>query len=369
MTELLDEVTALARELVSIDSRSFISNVAVAECVESALPGFEIERIDYTDPAGVAKRALVAHRGGTGGIGLSGHMDTVPDTGWTDDPWAARVADGVLHGLGAVDMKGPLAAAIVAARGLPASVPVTLLVTADEETTKEGARRIAGQSQLARQAALRGIVLVEPSALMPVRGHRVHIEFTATAAGRQAHSSTGRGANANWALIPFLAEMRSLYQRLRDDPAFHDAAYDPPFSDFNLTIDNHGTALNVTVPKATARIKFRYSRGLDPEPVVAEVQSAAARTGVALHIKREGTPPELPVDNPLVRMAVSIAGHPARTVPYGTDASELQALAPCVILGPGDMHYAHQPDEHVVLGDLAAAVPLLRRFATEAAAR
>ena len=40
-------------------------------------------------------------------------MDTVPDTGWQDDPWSARIdADGMLHGLGSTDMKGPVAAAI-----------------------------------------------------------------------------------------------------------------------------------------------------------------------------------------------------------------------------------------------------------------
>ena len=119
-----NDVVSLARDLVSLDSRSFVSNLAVADRVEAALSGFDIERIDYTDDAGVAKRALVAHRGPTGGIALSGHMDTVPDTGWQEDPWSARLGpDGILHGLGSTDMKGPVAAAIVAARALPESVP------------------------------------------------------------------------------------------------------------------------------------------------------------------------------------------------------------------------------------------------------
>ena len=115
-----NDVVSLARELVSLDSRSFVSNLPVADRVEAALAGFDIERIDYTDDAGVAKRALVAHRGPTGGIALSGHMDTVPDTGWQEDPWSARLGtDGILHGLGSTDMKGPVAATIVAARALP----------------------------------------------------------------------------------------------------------------------------------------------------------------------------------------------------------------------------------------------------------
>lgn len=131
---------ALARDLVALDSRSNLSNLALAERIEAELGGFELERLDFTDATGVAKRALVAHRGPPGGLALSGHMDTVPATGWVDDPWSGRVADGVLHGLGSADMKGPLAAAILAARTLPPDVPVTLLVTTDEETTKEGAR-------------------------------------------------------------------------------------------------------------------------------------------------------------------------------------------------------------------------------------
>ena len=132
MPDDADAVLRLAADLVAIDSRSAISNIPVADRIEAELTGFEIERVDYTDANGVAKRALVAHRGPPGGYALSGHMDTVPETSWTDPPWTPRVADGLLHGLGAVDMKGQVAACIVAACGMPADVPVTLLLTTDE---------------------------------------------------------------------------------------------------------------------------------------------------------------------------------------------------------------------------------------------
>ena len=249
-----------------------------------------------------------------------------------------------------------------AARGLPAHVPATLLLTADEETSKQGARIIAAQSKLAASLGLQGIVVAEPTALAPVRGHRSHIEYTAIARGVQAHSSTGKGLNANWALIPFMAEMKAIYEKLRFDPAYHDAAYDPPFSDFNMVIDNHGTAVNVTVAQATVRIKFRRSRRIDVSGIEAAVRAAADRAGVELTERREGTPPELPVDHPLIRLAEGITGKPAATAPYGTDASELQDIAPCVILGPGTIATAHTPRECVALADLAAAVPIFRRI-------
>ncbi len=363
---LPEAAAQLAAELVRIDSRSTVSNLAMADRVEQALDGFEIERLDYLDANLVPKRALVAHRGGTGGLAFSGHMDTVPDTGWSEDPWSGRIADGFLHGLGSTDMKGPLAACIVAARSLPAGVPVTLLVTTDEETTKAGARIIAARSALARRAAPAAILVAEPTRLRPVRGHRAHIAFTAVATGIQAHSSTGQGRNANWDLVEFLAGMKAIHHRLRTDLALQDPSYDPPFSDFNLVIDNHGAAVNVTVPVATVRIKFRYSAAVDPAPVVAAVRAAAAASGLALAEAREGNPPDLPAAHPLIGLCARATNQNPITAPYGTDASELQALAPCVVLGPGDIAEAHRPQEKLRLSDLEAAIPLFQRLAKEA---
>ena len=355
-------VARLTAELVAIDSRSSVSNLPVADRIEAELTGFEVERLDYRDANGVAKRALVAHRGPPGGYALSGHMDTVPETGWQEDPWTPRLdAEGILHGLGSVDMKGAVAACILAARSVPDGVPATLLITTDEETTKAGARAVAA-SGLARSLGLQGIMVTEPTGLIPVRGHRSSVNILARAHGLQAHSSTGIGRNANWALIPFLAEMKAIHDRLVADPALYDAAYDPPFTDFNLVLDNHGTAVNVTAALATCRIKFRASRSLDRAPILDQVRAAADRAGIELTIAAEGTPPELPADHPLIALASRFAGAAPRTAAFGTDASELQALAPCVILGPGGIETAHTPHECVAVAALEAAVPLLARF-------
>ena len=366
---MTDDVAALASALVAIDSRSFVSNLPIADRVEAELTGFDIERLDYVDAAGVAKRAIVAHKGrGTGGLALSGHMDTVPSTGWQDDPWSGRIADGMLHGLGSTDMKGPVACCILAARAVPDSVPVTLLLTTDEETTKGGARVIVERSELAQRAKPATILVAEPTRMIPVRGHRAHVGFTAVATGVQAHSSTGKGHNANWDLVEFLAEMKAIHAKLRHDPALQDPAYDPVFSDFNLVIDNHGTAVNVTVPTATVQVKFRYSARIDPAPIVDAVRQAAACAGLALTEAREGSPPELPADHPYVRLVVDQLGAAAKTAPYGTDASVLQAIAPCIVLGPGDIGHAHKPAEAVALAELSAAIPVFAALAERVAA-
>jgi acetylornithine deacetylase len=163
-------------------------------------------------------------------------------------------------------------------------------------------------------------------------------------------------------------EMRAIYERLRKDITLHDPAYDPPFSDFNLVLDNHGTATNVTVPKATAHIKFRYSAKVDPAPIVELVRAAARRHRLALSEACEGDPPELPETHPFVRLCSTLTRAPPGVAPYGTDASELQILAPCVVIGPGDIAQAHTPNESVSIAELSAAVPTLMQLASKCSA-
>jgi acetylornithine deacetylase/succinyl-diaminopimelate desuccinylase-like protein len=106
---------------------------------------------------------------------------------------------------------------------------------------------------------------------------------------------------------------------------------------------------------------------MDAGLVVSLVRDAAARAGLTLEEAREGTPPELACDHPLIAQAVALSGKPARTVPFGTDASVLQEIAPCVVIGPGDIADAHKPTEKVVLADLADGMELFRRMALAAA--
>jgi len=101
---------------------------------------------------------------------------------------------------------------------------------------------------------------------------------------------------------------------------------------------------------------------VDPQPILDAVRGAARRAGLNLTESREGAPPELALDHPLVALAVRHTNQPATTAPYGTDASELQGLAPCVVLGPGSIATAHTPHECVALADLEAACELFGRI-------
>ena len=120
------DVVELTKELVAIESETQHSNRAVSERIEAVMRqiGFDVERIVYIDfkddERGVEKVCLVGRLGpdgdaaDTGGLGFFGHSDTVPGgDGWS--PYAPFEQDGRLVGRGTCDMKGALAAMLVAA--------------------------------------------------------------------------------------------------------------------------------------------------------------------------------------------------------------------------------------------------------------
>ncbi|WP_417280383.1 M20/M25/M40 family metallo-hydrolase [Celeribacter sp.] len=371
MGEASKDLLRLARNLIAFDSRSAVSNREIADFLQSELIGFEIERLDFTDAAGVAKSSLVARRGkgGQGGLAFSGHMDTVPPAGWNRDPFAARVEGERLYGLGSADMKGPIAAFITAARDLPEDVPVMLLLSCDEETTKAGARHIVAESHVLKAQNPDLILVAEPTELTCVRGHRVDIQFIAETVGIQAHSSLPHGRNANLDLIPFLADMRALHLKLRTERASQDVAYTPPWCDLSIVVNNHGAAPNITVGKATCHMKFRYSKAIDPAWVVEAVERSAKAHGVTLEVRPEGHAPELAADHIYVRELEKLSGKPARVAGFGSDASQFSAVAPCLLFGPGSMAQAHQPDEFISLFALQDSVSLYRQLASRFATR
>jgi acetylornithine deacetylase len=361
----MSDVLTLARELVSIDSRSFVSTRPICERLTDALKGWEIEAIDYVDSDGIEKRNLVARRGHGRGVAFAGHMDTVPDAGWKRDPFAPDVEDGILYGLGTTDMKGAVAASIVALAALPSDQPAMMLLTADEESTKRGVREMVARSELLRASPPKAIIIGEPTCMQPIRGHRVDVQFVAHARGVQAHSSLAQGRNANIALIPFLADMRELYLKLRSDASLQDAAYDPTWCDLNIIVDNYGTSPNTTVGQATCRMKMRYSKAIDPAPIVEAVKRSAERHGLELDIRPEASPPELAPAHPLVSLVERIGGRAAGVAAFGTEASEFKKVAPPLIIGPGYIDHAHKPSEHLRVADLERALDLFSTLALE----
>ncbi len=356
------DVVDITSRLIGLDSQSHVSNVAVADYVAGLVGpvATRLERIEYTDGDGVNKVSLVAQFGeGEGGLALSSHMDTVPGIGWSEDPFQARVEGDRLYGLGACDMKGPLAATLVAALSYAGrgSKPLTLLLSADEETDTEGALRIVRESKILADVRPEVCVIGEPTDLKVANAHKAAITFRATAVGRAAHSSTGQGINANVAMIPFAHYMWGLYHELRENEDYWDPHFAPPYPDWNIVIHNFDTAPNVTVPKSQVTVNFRYTPKLDPAPIIRRVEESARINGVDLTYWSSGDPLFIPADSPLVVLALGLAGETEPiSVPYRTDACVLAEAVPCVVYGAGSHRQAHNVDEWVSVTQLHRSV-------------
>jgi acetylornithine deacetylase len=367
-----------AQRLVEFDSVSRKSNVPVTEFVQKTLEtlGFETERIDFPDERGVPKACVVGRKGppaGSGSPGLAyfGHTDVVPADPWNfpeHGPFTPTVKEGRLYGRGSCDMKGSVACMLAAAsqtEGLALQGPVFITCTADEEVGYGGAREVASRSTFFREMVARQTpgIIGEPTRLEVVHAHKGTYGFIATSRGRAAHSSTNRGLNANLAMIPFLVEMKAIHDELEADPKWHDPAFDPPTMSWNIGINDHTGAVNITPPQSVCTVYFRPMPGQDAEGLLTRAHKEAERCGLEFRLAPGG--PSLYVDpqSPYVQTVLALAGRDAaRTVPYGTDGVMLGDLKNLVVLGPGDIAQAHTHDEWISLEQLDLGTSLYARM-------
>jgi acetylornithine deacetylase/succinyl-diaminopimelate desuccinylase-like protein len=112
-------------------------------------------------------------------------------------------------------------------------------------------------------------------------------------------------------------------------------------------------------------MKLRYSKSIDPAPIVDAVKHSAQRNGLELEIRPEASPPELPPGHPLVSLVERIAGSAAGVAALGTEASEYKKVAPPLIIGPGYIDHSHKPSEHIRVADLERALDLFSALALE----
>lgn len=361
MNEL--NVLSLAKTLVNIQSVSAQSNVEISDYIESWLTsvGFTIERLEYKDKNGVLKANLVAKLGhGTGGMAFCSHSDTVPGEGW--DAFSAVVKDGRLYGRGSCDMKGPLAATMVAAARIDASKlrqPLYIVVTADEEIGLDGAKYLAQHSALLRASRPQYGIIAEPTRLVPVYGHKGYARIFVTAHGKAAHTSTGQGISATFRIAPFMAEMAQLAEQLKQDESYMNHDFSPPTNGFNMIVNDGNCALNVTAAKTEVTLSFRTMPNSRAEELLALILEGAANYGLETRpAYHEGLYTSL--DSNVVKAACAVTGISSpELVSFGTDGIYLQAaIDELMILGPGDIAVAHTVGESIPIEELEHSVEL-----------
>lgn len=304
---------------------------------------------------------------GEGGLVLSGHTDTVGcETGWSHDPYVVSEEAGRLYGLGIADMKAFFAIAIEAMRTLDRgklAAPVTLVATADEECAMAGARALAAGRQVQGRYAIIG----EPTGWAPVRMHKGMLMESIVLRGRSAHSSVP--ANGNSALEGMMLVAQALV-RLRDrlQKDFRDTEFDVPFPTLNLGTIRGGDHPNRVCGECEMQVDLRPLPGMPVHEaraaLRATVSEAVAGTGLQVLISSlyPGTEPmRTAPEAPVVQAAQQLTGKQAGSAAYGTEAPHFAALGfETLLLGPGDIAQAHQPDEYLAVDRIEPGVALLR---------
>lgn len=331
--------------------------------------GFAVQVLDV--PGVPGKYNLIASLGrGDGGLVLAGHADTVPcDTErWRFDPFRITEDEGRLYGLGTCDMKSFLALSLAAAegfRGGDLTRPLHLVVTADEETTMAGARSLADAGALAAD----GVILGEPTMLLPVRMHKGIFMERLRLTGQAGHSSNpAYGNNALEGMHTAMSALLELRAELQE--AHHNEAFMVPTPTLNLGGIHGGDNPNRICGQCALSYDLRPLPGMDIDALRAQLHERveAALAGSDLEIAFDslfdGTPPaETPADAPVIRTAEDLTGEHARAVAFGTEAAFYQRQGMDVlIMGPGSIFQAHQPDEYIELDYLERTVTLLRAF-------
>lgn len=363
-----------AQQLVRFESPSLVSNVPVANYVEEQLRrlGFHCERIDYDDVHGVRKSSVVARKGeGSGGMAYFGHSDVVPATTWftaEHGPFTPTIVGDRLYGRGSCDMKGSVACMLAAAERFSTSElkrPIYFTCTADEEIGYGGARAVAARSELFQEMVCGDVngIIGEPTKLEVVYAHKGTYGFVATSRGRAAHSSTREGINANLKMIPFLVEMKRIHDEVESDPAWQHPEFDPPGISWNIGINDHTGAVNITAPQSICTVYFRPCPGQDGEALIERARRAAEEHGLEISIRAAARALYVDRNSPFVRDVLSVAEQTeAKTVCYGTDGAVLNGLKKLLVLGPGDIAQAHTFDEWIALDQLERGTELYAKL-------
>lgn len=345
------------------------SNRAVIDALAgwSQQLGFNID-IQALDATGSKANLIATIGSGQGGLVLAGHTDTVPfDQGdWRSDPFRLTEVDNRLYGLGTADMKAFFALAIDAIRGFDLSQlrqPLIILATADEETSMSGARAL----QASQLSGARFVLIGEPTGLRPVRMHKGMMMEAIRLTGLSGHSSNpALGHSALEAMHKVMTELLAWRQRLQQ--TYHSALFEIPQPTLNLGHIHGGDNPNRICGHCELQIDLRPLPGMDLAELKceleAQLQKALAGSKIDYRIDSllDGVPAlETPANSMLVKTVERLTGSHAEAVAFSTEAPFYDQLGmDAVVLGPGHIAQAHQPDEFLEIRNIKPTMKLIQ---------
>jgi acetylornithine deacetylase len=294
---------------------------------------------------------------------LAPHLDTVGADGTQFIP---QRKNGRLHGRGACDTKGSVAAMLAAvcelagAKSRPLETEIIFAGLVDEENAQAGSRAFAASGLQADLA-----IVGEPTKLQIVTAHKGSLWLQLETRGRAAHGATpqlGKNAVHEMARVVELLETNYAAElRRRKHPLLGTGTV-------NVGMIAGGAQPNIVPDRCTITIDRRTLPGETEAGVRREIRSLLAAKKLSAKISSTKLAPCLPLETdaaaPLVRQFLRCAGQMRPVgVDYFCDAAVLAAAGiPSVVFGPGDIAQAHTADEWISLAQLERAKALLIRF-------
>ena len=334
--------------------------------------GFHIERLRFGDVDN-----FWARRGTTAPVfTFAGHTDVVPTgtlTAWLNDPFQPEIRDGVLYGRGAADMKGSLAAMVVACENFVAQHPnhqgsIAFLITSDEEgVAKDGTVKVVEHLE-ARQEKITWCLVGEPSSSKTLgdvikNGRRGSLNGILKVIGIQGHVAYPQLAdNPIHKAAPALAELAA--EVWDNGNAFF------PATSFQISNINSGTgATNVIPGHLEMKFNFRFSTAVTPAQLQERVSALFAKHQLKVDLNWTlGAEPFLTKPGKLrSATADAIKSVTQQTVicSTGGGTSDGRFIAPTgtEVIELGTLHAtAHQIDECISVDDLKRLVTIYEQI-------
>jgi succinyl-diaminopimelate desuccinylase len=349
--DLRGDPIELTAALVDIPSESG-DEARIADEVEAALraqtSGFEIVR---NGNAVLARTSL----GRPSRVLLAGHLDTVPVAG----NLPSHRDNGDLYGCGTADMKSGDAVFLHLAATVDEPVHDLTLVLYDCEEIESAANGLGRiERELPDWLSADVAILGEPTAGYIEAGCQGTLRVVVGASGTRAHSARSwLGDNAIHKLGVVLDRLAGYTARTVD---IDGCAYREGLS--AVRIDG-GVAGNVIPDVASVTVNFRFAPDRSVEAALAHVHEVFDGLDVQIELTDSAAGARPGLSQPAAKALVEAAGGRVRAKYGWTDVARFAALSiPAVNFGPGDPNVAHRRDERVPVGNITAAVEMLRRY-------
>ena len=367
--------TEILRQLVAIPTPSAASNLPLINLIASWLEprGWSAIRLPYTTAEGVEKSNLIltpqqfATAPLRPDILFVCHTDTVPFSPTWTNATHLEDRDGHLHGCGACDVKGSMAAILAAALRVDApslTLPIAIALTADEEIGCIGASRLVASGILQP----RRVIICEPTSLRPATAGKGYGLAQVHVRGQQAHSAfPAKGVSA----INIAAHLIVAIEALAQSPAEPtDARFNPPRTTFNIGVLSGGTAKNIIAGDCRFLVEWRplpqqnsRAGGERLIHLASEIQTAHPGCTITVDLQRADPGFANPESSTLGPTLSHILNQPQTGISFGSEATRLTAIAEeVVVIGPGDMETAHSDRECIPIHELNQWTDIVERL-------